>query len=148
MIVDNNRYFRDVLDSLAIEFEYEETTCGHDMGCILDRESRSTYEFIETWLSAPVSIDEDENLKSKNDFAYSRVNNKTMLFKVHCLNSPTSVQAKVFTIAGRELTRAVVVENFGRNSFTINLDKIGLSQGIYILNLTLQNQKYSITFSY
>jgi|WetSurMetagenome_2_1015567.scaffolds.fasta_scaffold36342_2 arabinoxylan arabinofuranohydrolase len=82
----------------------------------------------------------------QSGFNCQRINKNR--FKVYCRESASLARAMVFTMTGREINRAALVEIAGLNSFTINLDKNVLSKGAYILNLWNRNQTHTIRFTY
>jgi endo-1,4-beta-xylanase len=52
-----NRDFRDTLLVHAIPFEYVETTCGHDLPCVLDKECLNTAAFVAKSMSTPTKVE-------------------------------------------------------------------------------------------
>ncbi len=52
-----NRSFRDTLMVHAIPFDYVETTCGHELSCILDKEGLNTAAFVAKSMSTPTRVE-------------------------------------------------------------------------------------------
>jgi len=82
----------------------------------------------------------------KSGFSCKRINKNQ--FKVFSLNNAANAKVKLYTISGREIYNAVMLNQFTVNGITLSLDATKLCSGVYLLGIKNSGGTYGIRFKY
>ncbi len=136
-ITDLNRNFRDTLLVHSIPFDYVETSCAHELSCILDKEGLNTAAFVAKSMSTPTRV-EASVATLPNGYALQQnypnpFNPSTVISFQLPVNS--HVTLKVFDVNGREVA-TLVDENLAAGKHAATFAPRDLAGGFYFYKIT------------
>jgi endo-1,4-beta-xylanase len=132
-----NRSFRDYITALNIPFEYIETDCAHNLGCLLNVEGVNSAAFIAKSMATPTHVETSFVALPQGFLLLQNYPNPFNPTTVISFQLPMNnyVTLKVFDVIGRELAR--LVEGYlEAGNHSVRFDAGNLPSGVYFYKLT------------
>ena len=145
-LTNYNRTFRDHLTALNIPFEYLETACAHNFGCLLDAEGVNSAAFIARSMATPTGVETTfatlpQGFALQQNYpnpfwsgatSRSAGNPSTVIRFQLPVNSHVTLQ--VFDVNGREVA-TLVNRVFNPGEHAVVLSARELASGVYFYQL-------------
>ncbi|MEW6653257.1 MAG: alpha/beta hydrolase-fold protein [Bacteroidota bacterium] len=138
-LTNYNRPLKDTLNAYKLFFDYKETGCAHNLGCVLDNNGLSAIKYI--FKAVPTSIESDERLPINFNLYQNYPNpfNPITVIRYN-LQAASHVTLKVYNVLGREAATLVdEYKNAGIYNSQFSILHYELSSGIYFYRLQARN---------